>query len=292
MDYRQIEKLVPCPYNSSHQIIPHRLAKHIVKCKKNFPNADMKVCLFNAVHVVPSHQYQAHLLECDSRGLVERELYFKPSVTSNAPEVKPESVLVQNTTAIAEDWETECVQSSYSPEEQSLYKEFVRRTPAGMSKSARKAWRLNEIQRVNRLKNGLVGGDSQSDTNTSAPEITRPSASSGAIQKSQDRLRLESTRIIGQTNQKDLSSDTATAFTSTLKVPNDNDKYQGPKDMTKMTNFIKEKRKLEKKLIEIKKLENMKADSNEKLTNQEEVKIFLKKDIEEKLANLMANVNM
>ncbi|XP_063878553.1 uncharacterized protein LOC135110296 [Scylla paramamosain] len=301
MDYRMMEKLEPCPYNNSHQILPHRMAKHIIKCKKNYPNADMKVCLFNAVHVVPTHQYQAHLLECENRELVERELYSSPRMASSAPLVKIESVPVENVTARCEDWESDLVQSSYSPEEHSIYKEFIRRTPAGLSKGARKVWRLKEIERVNRLQNGLMVGDSQSDTNTSMPDMTYASpsggwAASGAISKLQDKFKFdvskpESIMVNRQMHQKDMHPDTATAFTS-LKEPNYNDKSEKPKNRPEMTDFIKEKRKLEKKLFEIKKLENMKADLNEKLTVQEESKILLKKNIEEKLSNLMAGMNM
>lgn len=57
-----------------------------------------------------------------------------------------------------------------------------------------------------------------------------------------------------------------------------------------MTDIIKKKRKLEKKLFEIKKLEVMKIDSNEKLTDQEESKILLKEDITKQLSDLMASI--
>lgn len=289
MEYRMTETLEPCPYNSSHQILPHRMAKHIVKCKKNYPNADMKVCLFNAVHVVPAHKYQAHLLECEDRGLVERELYAKPSMVSSGSVVRPEPVPVQNGDVKCEDWESECVQSSYSPEEHIIYKEFIRRTPAGLSKGARKAWRLQEVQRVNQLKNGLMVGDFQSDTNASLPEMTSAYAS-GAIPKSRDKLKFNMSKPeSAELHQKDTGSDAAAAFTSALKKPNHSDESQDSKKFTEMTNFIKEKRKLEKKLIEIKRLEHAKTDLNEKLTDQEEAKILLKETIEEKLANVMAN---
>lgn len=289
MDYRMMEKLEPCPYNICHQILPHRMAKHIVKCKKNYPNADMKVCLFNAVHVVPTPKYQAHLLECEDRGLVERELYVKPSMVSSAAVVRPQPVPVQHGNIKCEDWESECVQSSYSPEEHIIYKEFIRRTPAGLSKGARKAWRLQEIQRVNRLKNGLMVGDFETDTNSPLPETTGAYAS-GAIPKSQDKLKFDMSKPeSAELHQKDTGSDAAAAFTSTHKKPNHSDQSQESKTCTEMTNFIKEKRKLEKKLIEIERLEHAKTDLKEKLTDQEEAKILLKKTIEEKLADIMAN---
>ena len=50
---------------------------------------------------------------------------------------------------------------------------------------------------------------------------------------------------------------------------------------------IKEKMKIEKRLFEIIKLENMKVNLNERLTDQQESKILMKKTIEEKLDNLM-----
>lgn len=59
-----------------------------------------------------------------------------------------------------------------------------------------------------------------------------------------------------------------------------------------MTDFIKEKRKLEKKLFEIQKLEDMKVNFNQRLTDQEESKLRLKEGIKEQLSNLMACMDM
>lgn len=292
-----VEKLEPCPYNSSHQIIPHRMAKHIIKCKKNYPDAQMKVCIFNAVHVVPVHQYQAHLLECESRELVEREVYCRPRVVQTTPLAKAEALPVQDGIAKCENWELECVQSSYRPEEHVIYKEFTRPPPPGLGKAARKQWRLSEIDRVNRLKNGMIV-DPQSDTSTATSKMSTTSMNSGwsatgAVPKHQDKFKhslskIEPATMIGEKVERDRCLDTVTSVFSPISSEGTlSDKSQNQKNGRDMTDFIREKRKLEKKLFEIKKLESMKINSNEKLTEQEEAKILTKESIEGKLANLM-----
>lgn len=65
-----------------------------------------------------------------------------------------------------------------------------------------------------------------------------------------------------------------------------------PNQRLDMADFIKEKRRLEKKLFEIKKLENMKVNLNKKLTDQEESKILLKENIMEQLLSLMACMDL
>lgn len=59
-----------------------------------------------------------------------------------------------------------------------------------------------------------------------------------------------------------------------------------------MAGYIKNKRKLEKKLFEIEKLENLKENFNQKLTKQEESKIVLKESILEELRDLMTHLDV
>ncbi|XP_050699064.1 protein D7-like [Eriocheir sinensis] len=312
MEYRMMENLLTCPYNSSHQIIPHRMAMHLIKCKKNYPNMDMKECIFNAVHVVPASEFQAHLLSCEDKQLVEREIFSRPQVKKGGPLVKPEAVPVENVSITCEDWESERVESSYSPEASIINKEFTRPPPSGLSKSARKQWRMNEIERVKRLQNGLPVTSAQSaspDNHLSmTSSVTRNSdwTAGGAVPKLQDKnvksssSSAESDTNIGQVSQDGKqscgtsvsSADHPTELDSLKNLTNNPQVCEKKIQRLDMGGYIKNKRKLEKKLFEIEKLENLKENFNQKLTIQEESKIVLKESILEQLRDLMTHLDV
>lgn len=46
------DELVECPYNRAHQILSSRFELHLVKCRKQHPNAEKATCLFNATHII------------------------------------------------------------------------------------------------------------------------------------------------------------------------------------------------------------------------------------------------
>lgn len=53
-------------------------------------------------------------------------LFIGPQVVNEDLSVKPGTMPVQNISNKFDDWEADCVQSSYSPEKQVIYKEFTR----------------------------------------------------------------------------------------------------------------------------------------------------------------------
>ena len=60
---------IKCPFNSTHWIRPKKMAKHLVKCKKNNPEKlkKMSVCVFSAIHYVESKDKEDHFLNCEAR---------------------------------------------------------------------------------------------------------------------------------------------------------------------------------------------------------------------------------
>jgi len=72
--------LITCPYDAMHQIRPERIQYHLIKCKKNHPNADHVICPYNATHHVPKAEERDHLKTCVDRRVVEvrRYQYFDP----------------------------------------------------------------------------------------------------------------------------------------------------------------------------------------------------------------------
>ncbi|XP_071545955.1 uncharacterized protein [Panulirus ornatus] len=323
MDFRAIEKLKPCPYNPVHQILPHRMAQHLVKCKKNYPNADMKVCVFNATHVIPTPEYQAHILECDSRSTVERELYRRKETDrellynrqmaeSRHQVAQPQA---RSDSASQEDWDSEMVLSSYNPNESIVYKEIPRQPPPGLGKAGRRKWREREIERVQRLRNGLPIDDliyppTNEDTtgddfeaigasgrtfgsgiklNRYAQGIPGQMAQSPCNQVMKADVPLRRPRIpiehhsriaaniFGNITQAQSTSSSQGSDNSMEQVLQSSGMTQQKKEC------IKEKRKIEKKLCEIKKLE-VQRDDGCKLTEQEIEKLGKRSDLETRLA--------
>lgn len=41
-----------CPYNKAHRMLAHRLATHLVKCRKNYPETEKVTCPFNSTHLI------------------------------------------------------------------------------------------------------------------------------------------------------------------------------------------------------------------------------------------------
>ncbi|XP_042228159.1 uncharacterized protein LOC121870398 [Homarus americanus] len=155
MNYRANEELLSCPYEPSHQILPHRMAQHLVKCKKNYPDADMKVCPFNATHVVRTIHYQKHIVECENRDTVELELYRRQGMNRLPPERQVLKPHVTHPAANEEDWDKEALAASYNPTQRIIYKTIAREPPPGFGKASRKLWRTREAQRIELLRKGL-----------------------------------------------------------------------------------------------------------------------------------------
>ena len=114
MEYRRREPHKSCPYDPTHQILAHRFAKYLVKCKKNHPDCDMKTCPFNATHVIPTIEIQAHLLECPDKGPVEREIFIHKAVEKVLDIKKNSNTLPSKKGVCEDDWELDLKQNPYN----------------------------------------------------------------------------------------------------------------------------------------------------------------------------------
>lgn len=71
--YRK-EPLVTCPYNPAHQVKKGRYQIHITKCRKAYPDKDLRQCPYSAEHLVPASDYMHHMYTCPLNTTVARFL--------------------------------------------------------------------------------------------------------------------------------------------------------------------------------------------------------------------------
>jgi len=79
-DYQEIKT---CPYDPSHRVHAKRFLRHIMKCQKNYPNAKMTKCPFNATHIIPDENYTAHLAICPDKAWIEVQMQTNPVITGD-----------------------------------------------------------------------------------------------------------------------------------------------------------------------------------------------------------------
>ena len=149
------EKTITCPYNISHQITEGRLQRHLVKCRRNHPNADVVICEFNSSHHIPSHEEKSHLQTCPDRKLVEKMKYELRLEDKKPAPFKPADHGALDDEE--EDWEREAIiKTSYDPKKKSSELPVLRKLE-GATKGQRKEFRANERARHESLDSENVG---------------------------------------------------------------------------------------------------------------------------------------
>uniref|UniRef100_A0A6E8W8L5 CHHC U11-48K-type domain-containing protein n=1 Tax=Anopheles coluzzii TaxID=1518534 RepID=A0A6E8W8L5_ANOCL len=78
--------VVVCPYNNAHQILAERLQKHLVKCRRQYPNAKITACPFNNAHHIPEQELKLHTKTCPDRGQMESFKYAIASTPAPPPQ--------------------------------------------------------------------------------------------------------------------------------------------------------------------------------------------------------------
>ncbi|XP_028394580.1 gametocyte-specific factor 1-like [Dendronephthya gigantea] len=68
------EQHVICPYDASHRITAARFQRHLVKCRKNYPNKDFVSCPFNATHQILRPHLRSHICQCPDKNVVEASM--------------------------------------------------------------------------------------------------------------------------------------------------------------------------------------------------------------------------
>uniref|UniRef100_A0A182QFD0 CHHC U11-48K-type domain-containing protein n=1 Tax=Anopheles farauti TaxID=69004 RepID=A0A182QFD0_9DIPT len=67
--------VLECPYNKSHLIATERMQKHLIRCRRQYPNAKIVECRFNTAHHVPEQELSLHLKQCPFRAHVDTFMF-------------------------------------------------------------------------------------------------------------------------------------------------------------------------------------------------------------------------
>ena len=59
-----------CPYDRSHHVLPHRFAKHLWKCARNYTGTDVISCVYGCSHI-PVEAMEDHMKRCPMKDVVE-----------------------------------------------------------------------------------------------------------------------------------------------------------------------------------------------------------------------------
>ena len=155
--------LVQCPYDKSHRILRHRFQVHLVRCRKNFPLAQVVTCPFNVTHVLNKKELDWHVTVCPERKTFENFRHREEpieglsttmdtsfSADNSAHQGDQFKVPIDPIDASTENWENDPDVPSYDPK---AYVENapVLRMPVGMSPAQRNEFRAAERKRLHAL---------------------------------------------------------------------------------------------------------------------------------------------
>ncbi|XP_063707004.1 gametocyte-specific factor 1 homolog [Culicoides brevitarsis] len=147
------EKVIPCPYNPSHMILPHRMQTHLTKCAKQHPHMKLEICPFNVTHRMRYAAMKEHKLRCPDR--VNFEQYLIDVGTSKKEETQ-DSLLMRQQIQFnpfmtpEESWDDLNV-PTYDFKKAAESKNVLR-SNNGMTKYERQVFREKERIRLNEIQ--------------------------------------------------------------------------------------------------------------------------------------------
>lgn len=144
------QQCVLCPYNPAHEVLVHRLAKHIARCKKQHPNANMVVCPYNRLHIIDKFKIEDHVKNCPNNDSVLNVLGIDgPPVSIGT--VSFDDLRNQQTLIDEEDWNGD--HPTYNPEVATQGRDIIRPPNEIQSKAVRKLRKKQERDRIAQIEN-------------------------------------------------------------------------------------------------------------------------------------------
>lgn len=209
------DPVMQCPYDTSHAILKSRMQAHLVKCKQNHLEADKMICPFNAIHHVDRPHYQYHVSTCPDRRVIEGHKYELEDTEHGdlglAPYHQPDLPPPE------EDWDAENPVTAYNPS-QHIESEPVVRLLQGATKSQRKAFRLRERQRMQRLLDGEDSTSSSASTTETQPGPSTAMAPLRAPRQTSKALQLLGS-VMGRGAQSNSETDSYVNGQAPLRYP-------------------------------------------------------------------------
>ncbi|CAE1172059.1 unnamed protein product [Acanthosepion pharaonis] len=69
------EQLEVCPYDASHRVQSRRMVYHLERCRKVFVG-QKKTCPFNGKHRVPAPELNYHMSNCPDKAMIDQDLQY------------------------------------------------------------------------------------------------------------------------------------------------------------------------------------------------------------------------
>ncbi|XP_018328768.1 uncharacterized protein LOC108739357 [Agrilus planipennis] len=176
MNARESERHLTCPYNPCHQILSGRMATHLVKCKRNYPDAKIVECKYNNTHRIPEPELKYHHDHCKDRVTLDKYMYV-PETNNQDKYPVPKYDLSTD----GECWDDVNV-PTYNPEEHIKDKPILRNIMV-QSAAVKRDFRNNERQRHQKLSNMNKCSEEKSAENFDTGRARRPAALPVAARK-------------------------------------------------------------------------------------------------------------
>uniref|UniRef100_A0A336LTP1 CSON004393 protein n=1 Tax=Culicoides sonorensis TaxID=179676 RepID=A0A336LTP1_CULSO len=149
------ENVISCPYNKSHQILPHRMQTHLTKCAKNYPEIKLEKCPFNITHRFSQADMEEHKKTCPDRANFDNYVLMVDTDGKMAEKLEKEKNFPKPFTPShnSESWD-DIESATYDPKKAALTKPVLRLNN-GMTPSQRRAFREAERRRLNAIEQEL-----------------------------------------------------------------------------------------------------------------------------------------
>ncbi|XP_058445413.1 gametocyte-specific factor 1 homolog [Malaya genurostris] len=88
--------LLECPYNKSHRVQATAMARHLLKCRKMYPDTQFVTCPFNHAHKIAEPELKMHTATCEDRANFDMYKYCITTAASTQAGEPPEPELIYN----------------------------------------------------------------------------------------------------------------------------------------------------------------------------------------------------